>query len=752
MSDYFSVVRLTPPLDIEGVRRFALLACADLYGVNWLRGFLDAGGERMLCWYQAPDAEAVRFVLRQQGSTEAAVRPAEVNGDTGGDAVDRDLVVVEFPAETLAAEGLESTKATVLAALEARGHAVRYVFTAKNAAHLVCLIEGQITSPVIECLQAAGVTAGAVWSSIELDPSPPKLFRSRGAGRAQSDAACEDEARASLGVSMSGEPLADELGEGAFDAVIVGAGFSGICALERLLRMGMAVQVYEAGHDVGGVWHFNRYPGARVDSESYTYGFSFSEEVLREWRWRELFAAQPEVESYLHFVVDRLRLRQHMRFDTRIVSATYDEAGNRWRLETHTGERATARYLIAATGSLSAAQFPDYPGIADFAGESHHTARWPAGGVDLGGRRVGIIGTGASGVQLIQTIADTVRELTVFQRTPTFCIPQRNRELSEQERREIERNFSDILVACQTSYGGFIHDFDPQPGLMLSAEAREAKFEVLWRKPGFAFWLGNFADLLMNSEVNAHAGEFLRKKIRARLHDPEVARKLLPDHPFGTKRVPLENGYYEVYNRNNVHLVDLRETPIERITPVGIQTSREEYLLDVIVYATGFDAGTGALTRMDIRGEGGLALAEKWQQGPKTYLGLLVSGFPNLFIVNGPQNAAALCNAGRCVEQNVDWIARCIEYLRGHGLTHIAPTVAAENEWTAHVEDVAEATVLGRMKQSWFFGANTPGKARRASIYAAGALKYRLQCEDVALAGYVGCTFGRNPRHYSDRR
>jgi cation diffusion facilitator CzcD-associated flavoprotein CzcO len=360
--------------------------------------------------------------------------------------------------------------------------------------------------------------------------------------------------------------------------------------------------------------------------------------------------------------------------------------------------------------------------------------------VELAGKRVGVIGTGASGVQVIQTIAGQVRHLTVFQRTPTYCIPQRNRLLSDDDRYRIRRDWADILASCRESYGGFLHTFDPRSGLAVSAEAREAKFEELWQKPGFAFWFGNFADLMMNAEVNAHASDFVRRKIRSRVRDPEVARKLLPEHPFGTKRVPLENGYYEVYNRSNVRLVDLRETPIERITRAGIRTSREEHPLDVIVYATGFDAGTGTLTRIDIRGEGGIALADKWRQGPKTYLGLLVSGFPNLFIVNGPDNAAALCNAVRCIEQNVDWIARCIERMRTQGLTSIAPTVAAEVEWTEHVEDVAEATVLARMTDSWFFGANTPGKARRVAIYAAGAREYREHCEDVAQAGYPGLT------------
>jgi cation diffusion facilitator CzcD-associated flavoprotein CzcO len=486
------------------------------------------------------------------------------------------------------------------------------------------------------------------------------------------------------------------------------------------------------------VWHWNRYPGARVDSESYTYGFSFSEELLGEWEWRELFASQAEIADYLQYVVKRFDLRRHMRFDSRVTAARYDEPSSRWQVETATGERVTARYLIAASGSLTVPQLPDYPGIDDFTGVSCHAARWPAAGVELAGRRVGVIGTGATGVQLIQTIAGEVRELTVFQRTPTYCIPQRNRLLTDDERRRIRRELADILAACHESYGGFVHTFDPRSGLSVSAAAREAKFEELWQKPGFAFWFGNFGDLMMNAEVNAYASDFVRRKIRARVRDPEVARKLMPDHPFGSKRVPLENGYYEVYNRSNVRLVDLRETPIVRITPAGIRTAREEYPLDVIIYATGFDAGTGALTRIDLRGRGGLPLAGKWREGPETFLGLLVNGFPNLFIVNGPHNAAALCNAGRCIEQNVDWIARCIAYMRLRNLTRVEPTTAAEQQWTAHVYETADASVLREMTDSWFFGANTPGKPRRATIYAAGAREYREHCEDVAREGYPG--------------
>jgi cation diffusion facilitator CzcD-associated flavoprotein CzcO len=523
-----------------------------------------------------------------------------------------------------------------------------------------------------------------------------------------------------------------------FDAVVIGAGVAGLCTLHRLTKLGLSVRAYEKGGDVGGVWYWNRYPGARFDSESYTYCYSFSKELLEEWDWQERFAAQPEILGYLNHVADRFGLRRHIRFDTRVVAAHWDEHRGRWQIETDSAERASARYLITAAGSLSAHQLPDIEGSECFTGKSYHTARWPHDGVNLEGKRVGIIGTGATGVQVVQTIAGSVARLTVFQRTPTYCIPQRNAPLTDNERHEIKQSYDDIFARCRESYGGFIHTFDPRSGHAVSAEEREAKFEALWRQPGFAFWFGNFSDLLMDPTVNAHASEFLRRKIRERVKDPETARKLLPEHPFGTKRVPLENGYYETFNRSNVELVDLRESPIRRITPTGILTSSREYSLDVIVYATGFDAVTGPLTSIDLRGKDGTALAEKWRSGPKTYLGLQIQGFPNLFTIAGPHNAASLCNAVRCTEQNVDWIAGCIEHMRVNGLTRIVPTADAEADWTRHVQEVARQTLLETMTDSWFFGANTPGKERCVAIYAGGAAAYRERCNAVARSGYAG--------------
>ncbi len=735
MGDFISILPLAAPLDHHGLQRLAIHACLELHHVRWLKSWVAADGQRMLCWYQAADAESVRLVLRQQGSAGAAVWAVEVTDAPQREAVgDVDhRLVVELPLDSVASDDVSAFTSAAVAALEQAGAVAVRTFLSTNGGRLVWVAEGPDHRAVNERLRSAGIAAEDVWRCAELDPEPPPLFESEVAVRVSKVPPSGSGASAP---ATAGAPTTAERVD-VLDAVIIGAGLSGICALERFVRMGLAVRAYESGTDVGGVWHWNTYPGARMDSEAYTYGYAFSEQLVRDWDWQEEFAAQPEIFRYLRHVVDRFGLRRHIRFDTRVVAATYDARDGRWRITTEAGERVAARYLIAAAGTLSTPQIPDYPGMSDFAGEAFHTARWPST-IDLCGRRVGVVGTGASGVQVIQSIADTVLHLSVFQRTPTYCIPQRNRPLSDADRHRIRRDWQRILAACRESYGGFVHSFDPRSGLSVSAAEREAKFEALWQQPGFAFWFSNFADLMMNMEVNAHAAAFLRGKIRARVDNPDTARLLLPDHPFGAKRVPLENGYYEAYNRANVRLVDLRETPIERITPAGIRTTGEEHSLDVIVYATGFDAGTGSLIRIDIRGTNGRSLADKWQDGPKTFLGLLVGGFPNLFIVNGPHNAAALCNAGRCIEQNVDWIARCVERMQVQGATRVEPTSAAEEEWTRHVYDVADASVLAEMTDSWFFGASIPGKPRRVTIYAAGAREYRRHCESVADAGFVG--------------
>ena len=523
-----------------------------------------------------------------------------------------------------------------------------------------------------------------------------------------------------------------------FDAIVIGAGISGLYQLYRLRELGLAARVYEAGSDVGGTWYWNRYPGARFDSESYSYGYSFSQELLKEWDWREHFAAQPETLRYLQYVADKFDLRRDIEFNTRIASATFDQAQSSWEVCSDQGEVAQARFLITAVGVLSAPYIPAIAGCESFKGASFHTAMWPHQPLDFSNQRVAVIGTGATAVQLITEVAKNVGQLTVFQRTANYCVPLGNRPIDAATQSRIKASYPEIFRQCRESFGAFIHDFDPRSALDVPAAERHAIYEQRWSQPGFEFWLGNFADILTSKEANDTVAEFARAKIRERVKDPAVAELLTPrDHPFGTKRVPLESGYYEVFNQDNVLLVDTRKTPIECITPAGIKTSDAEYACDVIIFATGFDAVTGALNRIDIRGIGGQRLRDKWADGPRTYLGLQSAGFPNLFIVVGPHNAASFCNVPRCIEQNVEWVSDCIRYLRDHDFKRITATIAAEDAWTAHVNDVVAPTLLPQT-DSWFMGANVPGKKRVFLMYAGGSPAYRRKCDEVAQAGYAG--------------
>ncbi|MBI3245516.1 MAG: NAD(P)/FAD-dependent oxidoreductase [Deltaproteobacteria bacterium] len=523
-----------------------------------------------------------------------------------------------------------------------------------------------------------------------------------------------------------------------FDAIIIGAGIAGLYQLYRLRQLGLAVRVYEAGSGVGGTWYWNRYPGARFDSESYTYGYSFSEELLQEWEWSEHFSPQPETLRYLNYVADKFDLRRDIQFSARIASAVYDESTNRWQIQTEDGRRAQAQFLITAIGVLSAPQMPKIEGLDSYTGEWHHTGLWPHTPVQFAGKRVGVIGTGATAVQLITEIAKEVGHLTVFQRTANFCAPLRNAPIDPETQKKIKASYPEIFKRCSETPAGFLHDFDPRLALEVSPEERQAFYEHLWASPGFSKWLGVFRDVLSDLKANETFAEFVRNKIRERVEDPAVAEKLIPkDHPFGTKRVPLESGYYEVYNRENVELVDLHETPIERITPKGIETSTTEYEFDMIIFATGFDAVTGAFTRMDIRGVGGQTLKDKWADGPHTYLGLQSAGFPNLFTLVGPHNGATFCNIPRCIEQNVEWVTECLRSMRKHGYTRIEAQLAAEDAWTEHVAETAARTLLP-MANSWFMGANTPGKKRTFLLYAGGSPAYRAKCDEVAAKGYEG--------------
>jgi cation diffusion facilitator CzcD-associated flavoprotein CzcO len=519
------------------------------------------------------------------------------------------------------------------------------------------------------------------------------------------------------------------------DALVIGGGVSGIYQLYCLRQLGLNARVFEAGGGVGGTWYWNRYPGARFDSESYSYAYSFSAELLEQWDWSEHYSAQPENERYLNFVVDKFDLRRYFRFNARVARARFDGASNRWVVETEDGTRVRTRFLISAVGILSAHQLPNIPGVEDFRGQSFHTARWPQGTVDLRGKCVGIVGTGATAVQLIPRIAPEVAHLSVFQRTPNYCCPLRNAPIDDATQRRIKDGYADIFARCAKTFASFMQEFDPRRTFEVPAAERRAFYEAIWAEPGFSKWFGAFHDIMTDPRANEDYAEFVRDKIRARVKDPVVAELLVPkDHPFGAKRVPLETGYYETFNRDNVSLIDVKSHPITRITPAGIATTLAEYPLDVIVYATGFDAITGELTRMDIRGEDGRSIREKWAlDGPSTYLTFQTAGFPNLFIVNG----AVFCNFTRCAEVVAEWVSDCLRHMRTHGYTRIEADADAERTWTAHANALTEG-MLFTATDSWFMGTNVPGKKRQFLFYAGGMPAFRAKIKEVAEHGYAG--------------
>jgi cyclohexanone monooxygenase len=519
-----------------------------------------------------------------------------------------------------------------------------------------------------------------------------------------------------------------------FDAIIIGAGVTGLYQLYCLRQLGLVVRVYEAGDGVGGTWYWNRYPGARFDSESYTYGYSFSAELLQEWDWKEHYSGQPENERYLNYVADKFDLRRDIQLNACVSAAVYDERTHRWEIRTAAGHRAQAPFVIAAVGVLSAHYVPDFVGLERFQGTWCHTGRWPQDGLEVAGKRVGVIGTGASAVQLIPEIAQDVAHLTVFQRTANYCVPLRNGPIDPAWQRQIKASYPDIFQQCRDTPGAFLHAFDPRSALAVSPDERRAQYERLWAEPGFKKWLANFYDIMLPGEANEDYAEFVRQKIRERVKDPVVADKLVPkDHPFGSKRLPCESGYYEVFNRDNVLLVDVREAPIECITPTGIKTRDAEYALDVLIFATGYDAVTGALTRIDIRGTGGQTLQEKFAEGPCTYMGIQSAGFPNLFLMPG----AGAGNFTRGCEPLVEWVSECIGYMRAKGLTRMEATAEAEEAWRAHVAEVG-ATLLRTKANSWFVGANIPGKARVLLGSPDSAPVMRAKRAEVAAKGYEG--------------
>ena len=519
-----------------------------------------------------------------------------------------------------------------------------------------------------------------------------------------------------------------------YDVLIIGAGVTGLYSLYRFRNLGFSVRSFEDASGIGGTWYWNRYPGARFDSESYTYGYSFSEELLQEWHWKELYSGQPENERYLNYVADKFDLRRHIRFNSRVASCVYDEEANRWELTMQDGHKARGQFLITAVGLLSAHYVPDFEGFNDFKGPWCHTGRWPKEGMDLAGKRVGVVGTGATAVQLITEIAKEVGHLTVFQRTANYCAPLRNRPITEEEQEEIRKHYPEIFEKCLETPGSFMHEFDTRSAFSVSPEERVELYEALWQEPGFKKWLSNFYDVMMPGPANEDYAEFFRNKIRERVKDPVVAEMLTPkDHMFGSKRLPCESGYYEVYNQDNVLLVDVKKAPIQRITEAGIQTADAHYDLDVIIYATGYDAVTGSLSRMHIQGQNGLTLKEKFAEGPRTFMGISSVGFPNLFTIN----AASVGNFVRAAEPLVEWISECVAYVRDNGYHCIQPTQQSEDEWTQHMIDGGQ-NILRTQADSWFVGANIPGKARFLLTAPDTAPQMRARRAEIASSGYKG--------------
>ncbi len=527
------------------------------------------------------------------------------------------------------------------------------------------------------------------------------------------------------------------------EVVVLGAGVSGIYQIKRLVDLGIDAIVLEGDEDLGGTWYRNRYPGARFDSESYTYGYSFSKEVLDEWHWKERFSSQPENLRYLNFVVDKFDLRRHMRFDSFVDRMAWDEGERLWHLGLANGATYTARFVVSGIGVLSVPTPPRYPGMDDFAGDAFHTYWWPKQPVPLAGRRVGVIGTGATGIQVIAEIADKVGQLTVFQRRPNWSTPLNNSPISEEEMDDIRSRYDEIFAQCAVSPNSFEHVPDPRGFWNVTPEQRRALWSELYAKPGFALLAANFPEIFLDEAANREVSAYIGERIRQRVSDPEIAEKLIPqDHGFGMQRLPLETRYFEAYNRDNVHLVDLSLTPIERITNRGIQTSAAHHDLDVIVYATGFDAVTGAFDRMEIRGVEGQTLRDTWRDNASTYLGLLAHGFPNFLMVAGPQSVSGSTNFPRAIERGVDWVTGLIQHALDHGLTRLEAEAEAEREW---VEEVVRAheRLLARRSQGWFTGYNSNVEGHQAGTvryqaYFGGGPKYAARIVQVATDGYRG--------------
>ena len=527
-----------------------------------------------------------------------------------------------------------------------------------------------------------------------------------------------------------------------YDAVIVGAGFAGIHMLHRLAATGLSVRLIEAGSDVGGVWYWNRYPGARCDVESIDYQFYFSDEILAEWRWPERYSEGPVIQRYLSFVTDRLGLRDMISFGTRIETADYDERSHQWRLATDRGDSVETRYLILATGPLTVSLKPEFPGMADYKGRILHTAHWPREPIDFAGRNVAIIGTGSSGVQAAPVIARQAKSLTVFQRTPTYSMPVANRALSDDEIADARARTEEYRALRFASPGGLRGMGNPKKVADDSPAEREKQFADRWTMGGFAF-LMSYADIMIDAEANEQAASFVYRKIREKVKDPATAEKLIPaSYPLGTKRPCLDTGYFEMFNEPHVSLVDARDEPIERFDANGIVAGGKSHVFDDIVLATGFDAMTGAIMKIAITGRNGEKLGDHWADGPRSYLGIAVAGFPNLFILDGPGSPSIIVNAPAMIETQGDWLAQCIQDKEARGIAAIEADRGAEEEWTAHVHEVANYTLYPRA-DSWAMGANIPGKPRGFMMYLGGLIAYRDKCREVAEAGYAGFALTR---------
>ena len=522
-----------------------------------------------------------------------------------------------------------------------------------------------------------------------------------------------------------------------FDAIIVGAGFAGLYQLHRLRALGMTARVIEAGSGVGGTWYWNRYPGARCDVESMQYSYAFSQELQQEWTWPEMFSAQPDILKYANFVADKLDLRRDIRFDTRVTETQFNEQTNEWAVETSAGDAYTARFLIMATGCLSTAREPAFKGRDTYKGKTYHTGAWPHEGVDFTGMRVGIIGTGSSAIQAIPVIAQQAASLTVFQRTPNYSIPSRNVDMTHDYERQWKDKYPELRDEARATRNGILAYPNDFSALSVSPEERTRIYEQRWASGGTTF-MASFNDLIFDQAANDTASEFVRGKIRGIVKDPATAELLAPkDHPIGTKRICVDTRYFETYNRPNVHLVDVRAAPIEEITANGLRTGGAAYEFDAIVFATGFDAMTGALTAIDIHTTDGSALKQKWEDGPRTYLGLMCAHLPNMFMITGPGSPSVLSNMHVSIEQDVDWITSCVTHLRASGVSRIEATQQAQDEWVLHGIEVANTTLYPKAA-SWYMGANIEGKPRVFMPYIGGVAAYKAKCAEVAAAGYAG--------------